>query len=169
LHSTDAAGLIAARLPAASLMYRIACVPICVALCYAYDWAWLRGLTTDAVLELAAMSRLPMQRIDFDTVELADLRIHFVVACTFIDAFCGAIPLLWRTSTSVLANISRLALLLVVLLVANTVRLHVGFIAYANGVPWSVAHECVAGVCYFGFLYYIVRERAWASSQPAAA
>jgi len=45
--------------------------------------------------------------------------------------------------------------------VLNIVRLELGFIAMTRGLPWWLAHECVAGVAYFGLFLFIVRVRAW--------
>jgi hypothetical protein len=78
-----------------------------------------------------------------------------------IDAFFGAIPLLWRPSASWAQNFTRLSAVLVAVFVLNIVGLEIGFFATTRGVPWWLAHEVVAGVAYFCLYVFIMRERAW--------
>jgi hypothetical protein len=102
-----------------------------------------------------------MYRIGADLVTVAGINARFVVSCTMIDAFFGAIPLLWRTSFSWLQNLVRLTAVAGAVFVLNIVRLELGFIWMTRGAPWWLAHECVAGVAYFCLYMFIVRERAW--------
>ena len=70
----------------------------------------------------------------------------FPVACTMIDAFSGAIPLLWRTTVSWRQSVLRLGVVLMGVFALNILRLELGFVAMDRGAPWWLAHECVAGV-----------------------
>jgi hypothetical protein len=95
------------------------------------------------------------------TVYLGGAHIQFVVACTMVDAFFGAIPLLWRTSIGLSRNFLRLFAAFAGVFFVNIVRLEAGFVALNSGVPWWLAHECVAGITYFCLLLFIVHEQPW--------
>lgn len=140
---------------------RVLLVPVFVAVCHLYDWSWLRALTTVTLVQISALLAVPMQRTAADVISVAGISAQFVVACTMIDAFFGAIPLLWRTTTSWSRNLLRLTAVMVAVFGLNIFRLELGFIAMTRGVPWWLAHEVVAGVTYFCLYLFIVRERAW--------
>ena len=144
-----------------NLLLRAALVPVFVALCYCFDWWTLRVLTTSTLLWLSALLHVPMVRLGGDLVGLAGMQIQFTTACTMVDAYFGAIPLLWRTSLSLGRNLFRLGVLFVAVFGLNIFRLEAGFVALDHGAPWWLAHECVAGVAYFCVFLVIVRERAW--------
>ena len=154
------------------LALRILLVPVFVAGCYLAgllldNWSWLRVLTTITLVQISAAIGIPMYRTDVDVITVAGVSARFVVSCTMIDAFFGAIPLLWRTNVSWLQNFARLGAVLGGVFVLNIVRLELGFIAMTRGAPWWLAHECVAGVAYFCLYLFIVREHAWDRHQPA--
>jgi hypothetical protein len=155
------------------LAVRVLLVPVFVAGCYLVgfcldEWSWLRVLTASTLVQISAMLGVPMYRTGADIIMVAGISARFVVACTMIDAFFGAIPLLWRTTASWLENVARLTALLGAVFVLNIVRLEVGFIAMTKGAPWWLAHECVAGVAYFCLYWFIVREHAWDRNARAA-
>lgn len=145
----------------AGLASRVLLVPVFVAVCHLYDWSWLRVLTTVTLVQISAMLGVPMQRTGADVISVAGISAQFVVACTMIDAFFGAIPLLWRTPLSWSQNFLRLSGVLMAVFGLNIFRLELGFIAMTKGLPWWLAHEVVAGVTYFCVYMFIVRERAW--------
>ena len=101
-----------------------------------------------------------MHRIGPDTITMAGMRIQFVVACTMIDAFLGAVPLLWTTSLGLPRNLARLSAVFIAVCWVNLFRLEAGFVMQ-YGAPWWLAHECVSGITYFCLFLYIVREHAW--------
>lgn len=158
---------IPARLPALrdstrSLLLRAALVPLFVALCYLFPWWTLRGVTTGTLVALSVLLDVPMLRVGRDLVALNGTYIQFITPCTMVDAFFGAIPLLWRGGAGVLRNVVRLGAVFAGVFVLNIVRLEAGFFAIHHGAPWWLAHECVAGAAYFCLFWFIVRERAWA-------
>ncbi len=144
-----------------SLSWRLLWVAPMVALCYLCHWWWLRAVTTSTLVGISAALRIPMHRLGPDLIELNGLRVQFVVACTMIDAFFGAIPLLWRASLGLPGNLARLAVVFVAIFCLNIFRLEAGFAGLNLGLPWWLAHECVAGVAYFCLFLFIVHERAW--------
>jgi hypothetical protein len=154
------------KLRASSLVRRALLVPLFAAASHLYDWPWLRALTTVTLVRISTALGIPMYRIGADVISVAGVTAQFVVACTMIDAFFGAIPLLWRTTVSWSQNLLRLCAFLGAVFALNIVRLELGFIAMTRGVPWWLAHECVAGVAYFCLFLFIVRQRAW--QQPKA-
>jgi exosortase/archaeosortase len=147
------------------LTARVLLVPVFVAVCHLYDWSWLRVLTTVTLVQISALLGVSMQRTGADVIRVAGISAQFVVACTMIDAFFGAIPLLWRTTVSWSQNLLRLSVVLAAVFGLNIVRLELGFIAMTKGVPWWLAHEVVAGVAYFCLYLYIIKERAWDQTQ----
>src|ERR1035438_10855281 len=91
------------------LALRVLLVPVFVAGCflvgYCLDtWSWLRVLTTVTLVQISAALGIPMYRIGADVITVAGISARFVVSCTMIDAFFGAIPLLWRSNLSWLQN-----------------------------------------------------------------
>jgi hypothetical protein len=151
------------------LTARVLLIPVFVAVCHLYDWSWLRVLTTTTLVQISAMLGVSMQRVGPDAIRVAGISAQFVVSCTMIDAFFGAIPLLWRTTVSWSQNLLRLSVVLVAVFGLNIVRLELGFISMTKGAPWWLAHELVAGVAYFCLYLYIVKERSWDHTQPARA
>jgi hypothetical protein len=159
------------NLAAHELAVRVPLVPVFVAACYLIgfcldEWSWLRVLTTVTLVRISAMLGVPMYRTGLDVITVAGISARFVVACTMIDAFFGAIPLLWRTGVSWFENVARLGAVLGGVFVLNIVRLELGFIWMTRGAPWWLAHECVAGVAYFCLYSFIVHERAWDRPGP---
>ena len=75
------------------LVWRALFVPIFVLVCYQFQWSPLRQWTTAAMFNLSSSFGLPISRTGPDLIELNGLSVQFVVACTLIDAFCGAMML----------------------------------------------------------------------------
>jgi len=155
------------KLRANGLIIRLLLIPVFVAVCHLYSWMWLRVLTTITLVKLSEALGIPMYRVGLDLAQVAGVTVQFVVSCTMIDAFCGAIPLLWRATISWPQNLARLALVFAGVFVLNIVRLELGFIVMTKGVPWWLAHECVAGVAYFCLYAFIVQQRGWAGEQSS--
>lgn len=145
---------------------RVLLVPLFVGLCYCSQWHWLRELTVTIILALSALLGLPMQRLSADVIGMGGISARFEVACTLIDACFGAIPLLWKPGFSFLRNLQRLVMLLPVAFLLNICRLEIGFVAFAKGAPWWVAHECVAGVTYFFLYLFILHQHTWEEPAP---
>ena len=143
------------------LILRAILVPLFVLGCYQFQWSFLRRSTTAAIFTLSQYIGLPMSRVGPDLIELNGTFIQFVVGCTLIDAVCGAIPLLWNLSVPVKSNLFRLLTVFVVIFPLNVGRLEIGFVAFAHGVPWWLAHESVSGLIYFLFLVFVIRQHAW--------
>jgi hypothetical protein len=147
--------------------FRVALVPLFVAVCYLFEWWDLRAITVTVLLKLSALLHLPMQRTGADLVNLNGLQIQFGIACTMVDAFFGAVPLLWRRSQSFQSNVARLCVAFAGVFALNIFRLELGFVALQYRVPWWLAHECVAGVAYFCIFLFIMHESAWKEEPDA--
>lgn len=148
---------------------RVLLVPVFVGACYLYDWGWLRVLTTITLVQISSILGISMVRTGAEVVTVGGVSAQFIVACTMIDAFFGAIPLLWRTNASLAQNFMRMTAVLAGVFVLNIVRLELGFIAMTSGVPWWLAHEVVAGVAYFCLYVFIMHERAWDQARDSSA
>jgi hypothetical protein len=157
-----------AKLRDHKLAGRVLLVPVFVGVCHLYGWDWLRVLTTDTLMQISAMLGLPMHRVSPDVIRIAGITAQFVVSCTLVDAYFGAIPLLWRTTISWPRNLLRMVALMGGMFVLNIVRLEFGFAALTRGVPWWLAHEVVSGVTYFLIYIFIVRQHAWDQSRTAS-
>jgi hypothetical protein len=157
-----------------SLLPRVVLVAVFVIICHLFEWRWLRLFTTDTLVSLSAVLGLPMRRLDWDLISIGAIRVQFVVSCSLVDAFLGAVPLLWRTSRSFLWNLLRLAVYVPGLFCLNIFRLEIGFVGIYFGMPWWLAHECVSGVTYFGMFLWIVHDwrkfesRAVLPDEPSA-
>ena len=144
-----------------SLAWRVLWVVVLVALCHLGNWWWLRTATTDALMRASLALGIPMHRVASDLIEVAGIQARIVVSCTLIDAFLGAVPLLYRTSLSLLSNLCRMTLLFVALFSFNIFRLTIGFAALTRGLPWWLSHECISGITYFFLFLFIVHQHAW--------
>lgn len=144
-----------------SLAIRLVLVAILVAASHLFEWSWLRTFTTSALVAISAALGVPMHRIGSDLIQIGRVQAQFVVSCTAIDAFLGAVALLWSTRLSVQANLARFGVLFLAVQAFNLVRLEAGFVALNYGAPWWLAHECVAGVSYFCLYLFIVRRQVW--------
>jgi hypothetical protein len=147
------------------LAVRLALIPVSVLVCYLSEWWQLRTMTIVALLKVSAILNVPMHRSGFNLLEINGMQVQFSVACTMVDAFFGAIPLLWRRSHSLQFNLARLSGVFAGVFALNIFRLELGFAALHYGVPWWLAHECVAGVAYFCVFLFIMHESAW--KQPS--
>jgi hypothetical protein len=142
---------------------RLSLVPVFVLLCYQWGWEFLRFLTSEAVRLLDGWMGLSLVRISFDTIHWHGDSFQFQVSCTFADAFCGAIPLLWDSKSSNSRNLLKLGVIFACLFPLNVVRLSSGFLLHARGIPWWLAHETISGFTYFIFLVWLLRHRGYVS------
>jgi len=136
-------------------------VPFFVVICYQFDWVGWRSFTCDALLKISSWIGFPVVRVSPWAFTANGHAYLFVISCTALDAFFGSIPLLWRLSKAVAANLLFLTAYFIVLSAVNLARLEGGFLLFAQGIPWWLAHEAMAGVFYFGMLLWISRQRGW--------
>ena len=145
----------------AAWLRRGALCALAVLICYQFDWTLLRFLTSEAVLRITAALGFPAARLSPDALRIGGLQLRFVIACTFADVFCGALPLLWNGQRSYLRNLLDFAMFAAGLFLFNLLRLECGLLAYLNGVPWEVAHGIEGGIAYFLVWLWIERRRSW--------
>jgi exosortase/archaeosortase len=155
-----------AKLREHELVARVLLVPVFVGVCYLFDWNWLRVITAGTLVNISAAMGIPMLRLSADVIGIAGISAQIVVACTMIDAYFGAIPLLWKMNALWRRNLARMAAVFIGVCALNIVRLEAGFVAHTWGVPWWLAHEVVAGVAYFALYAFVLRERAWVAESP---
>jgi hypothetical protein len=138
-----------------------------VGLTHLGDWYALKAVTTEAVLRASAWIGLDESRISFDTLRIGRTPVHFVISCTFVDVFAGAIPLLWNRRRSIAFNLSCLAAAGAGLFVFNVVRLEAGHALYLLGWPWVLTDGVLGGVAYFSVWMVIWSLRTWHLVEPA--
>jgi len=150
---------------------RVGLVAIFVAGAYQTSWDWLRLLTSECVLQISALLGMTTSRLSFDTILVGQHTTQYVIPCTFVDVFLGAIPLLWNLKNSAVRNFSLIVLSAGALFAFNVVRLEFAQILRYQGVPWSVADEVLGGVAYFLVWLTIWRLRSWEpwTSSPESA
>jgi hypothetical protein len=157
-----------AKIMQREVIIRLALVPLFVLVCYFFEWTLLRSGTVGVLMQLSSALGLPMRALGPNMIEMGELQVSFVIACTMVDAFFGAIPLLWVRSLSVVHNVARLLGVFAGVFVLNVFRLELGFVALQRGVPWWLSHECVAGVSYFCIFLLIMRVKAWDNATRSA-
>src|SRR4051812_26253558 len=90
------------------VIIRLALVPLFVVVCYFFEWTPLRSGTVGVLVRLSSALGLPMRALGPNVIETSGVQVGFSIACTMVDAFFGAIPLLWGTNISVIQNFLRL-------------------------------------------------------------
>jgi hypothetical protein len=146
----------------AELVIRIVLCAVGVLLCYCFRWEWLRYLTSELNMRLDDLAGVHLERVAKDVVLWRGEVYWYTNGCAFADVWCGAIPLVWNLRRNIAANLLRIAIFSIVLLIFNVVRLSFSDILFAQGVPWWLAHEAVAGVAYFVVLAWIWETRSYA-------
>ena len=112
-------------------------------------------------MRLDALAGVFLQRIGPETVMFRGQVYRYVIACTFADVFCGAIPLLWDLRSTVLRNLALLAAFAVVLFAFNIFRLSLSDALFAHGVSWNLGHNVVSGFAYFAVWSWLWPHRGW--------
>jgi hypothetical protein len=153
------------RLLSSEIAIRFALVAVAVGVCYLFEWRWLRWLTAELNVRLDALAGVHLERVSPDEVMWRGALYKYVVACTFADVWCGAIPLLWGVQHSVRRNVGVLLGFAAALVCFNAVRLSFSDVMFAAGVAWDLAHNVVSGVCYFVIWTWIWNHRPWAGTR----
>lgn len=147
--------------PTTELVVRVLLAAVAVVVCYQFPWHWLRFLISELNLRLDALAGVYLQRLSPDSVMWHGQIYRYVIACTFADVWCGAIPLIWDLRRSVSFNIGRVLLFGAVLIAFNAFRLSVSDVLFAFHVPWDYAHGIVGGLAYFAVWVWIWEHRSW--------
>lgn len=154
----DASRTQASPLPT-EMLVRLALVPVAVAICYLFRWEGLRWLTSEANLRLDLLAGVHLQRLSLDTVQWNDVVYRYDNACTFIDVWFGAIPLLWNLRRRFSQNLVFFACFAAGLFAFNVFRLSLSDELFAAGFSWNLAHNVVSGIAYFAVWVWIWRRR----------
>src|SRR5438309_4564573 len=113
------------------------------------QWQSLRMVTSEAILRTSLAMGMSVFRVSADTINVNGTFFQFVTACTFVDVFMAAIPLVWNLQTSAARNLIELFALAVTLFGLNIVRLQTAQVLFAHGASWNVADQVVGGFAYF--------------------
>lgn len=164
--------------PITEFVVRAVLAALAVVVCYQFSWGPLRFVVSELNLRLDALAGVSLQRVSADTVMWHGQLYRYVIACTFADVWCGAIPLIWKWGgppKPVLLvwgnNLARILAFGVVLIAFDAFRLSVSDVLFAAGVPWDLAHGIVGGLAYFAVWIWIWNHRTWRAftSEPANA
>jgi hypothetical protein len=151
------------------IIVRVLLAALALALCYSFDWTWLRALTMQLNLRLDALLGVVLQPISNEAVMWHGAVYRYGIACTFADVWCAAIPLIWDFRPGWKSNLRVLAAFTVALFAFNIVRLSISDVLFAAGLSWNVAHNMVAGVAYFAIWEFVRRRlKRIVRSQPQA-
>jgi hypothetical protein len=145
-------------------LLRLFLVPVAVCTCYLFGWHWLRGLTTDLTVRLTVLAGFQWIRVGPDSAMFRGQVFRFVIACTLVDAWCGAIPLIWKIRATILSNCVYMGALAVLMFAVNISRLTLVNVLFSAGVPWHVVHDSFSAATYLLVWAAILRRRAWRDS-----
>jgi hypothetical protein len=145
----------------ATLLWRLPLVFVAVLACYRFDWMWLRLLTSEAALRFAEWRGFSVERLGPDLIAWNAGRFQFGIACTFVDVFCGAIPLIWMRAWRIDRNLLAIGGLAAAIAVFNLLRRMGTDLAFSLGVPWAVADAVFGGLGYFVVWAGLVRWHEW--------
>jgi hypothetical protein len=112
-------------------------------------------------MRLDALLGMPHQRVAQDLLVWKGTLYQYVNACTFVDVWFGAIPLMWSLRRTVSANLGRAVALAAVLFAFNVTRLSFSNVLFNAGLNWDIAHNVVGGVCYFGVWVWLWNHAGW--------
>ncbi|MGZ4815291.1 MAG: hypothetical protein ACXVZV_07775 [Terriglobales bacterium] len=129
----------------------------------AFHWDWLRSVTSEWNLRLDALLGVHLKRIAFDSVEWNGYLYRYVIACTFADVWCGAIPFLADLRRTITQNALVLVEFTAGLFLVNIARLSFSDFLCAHGVSWNLGHNVVGGVCYFLIWTWLQRKQRTAA------
>jgi hypothetical protein len=141
-----------------------------VALCYCFQWEFLRAWTLQLNLHLDALLGVYLEPISSTSVLWRGHVYRYVIACTMADVWCGSLPLLWRTrlhpesvGLNMLSNLRTLLLFTPALLLFNVCRLSLSDVLVAHGVSWNLGHNVVSGLAYFLIWQFLTAYPKWDS------
>lgn len=141
---------------ARGFLFRALLVGIVVILTHQFAWNGLRYVTSEIVVRLSQTAGLSAERFSADTIRVQGNLFQFVISCTFVDVIMGMIPLVWALNKSVARNLLTVIPMAIGLFSFNVVRLQIGQLLYARGVPWLLADEVLGGIAYFAVWILIV-------------
>lgn len=141
---------------ARGFLCRALLVAIVVSMTHQFAWGGLRYVTSETVLRLSESAGLSVERLSADTIRVQGNLFQFVISCTFVDVIIGMTPLVWVLNKSVAKNLLTVVPLAVGLFSFNVVRLEIGQLLYARGVPWFLTDDVLGGIAYFAVWTLIV-------------
>jgi hypothetical protein len=144
-----------------AFLLRLCLVPFAVFACYRFDWHWLRELTADLTVRCTVLAGVHWTRVGQDLAMFREHLYRFAIGCTLVDAWFGAIPLIWRTKDSVLSNLAYAGTLALAMFALNISRLTLVNVIFASGLPWQAVHDSLSGLTYLVVWIVIQRRKAW--------
>jgi hypothetical protein len=142
-------------------LLRACLVPVAVGICYLFPWDGLRSLTTLLSVKMTAWAYPEWVRVGSDRAAFHGLVFYYTIACTLVDVWAGAIPLVWKIRSSVARNLGYLAALALLIFAMNTIRQASVNLLYAAGLPLKPVHDVLAASAYLLVWVEILRRGAW--------
>jgi hypothetical protein len=143
------------------LLIRVSLVPVAVGICYLFPWDGLRSLTTLLSVATTQWAFPEFVRVGSDRAAFPGIVFQYTLACTLVDAWCGAIPLVWKIRSSVARNLGYLAALAMFVFAMNTIRQAAVNLLYGAGLPLIPVHDVLAASAYLLLWIEILRRGAW--------
>lgn len=142
-------------------------IPI-VLVVHMFDWTvWRTAIANVLMLCLHSLG-VSAARLSADTLASSGRFFRIEISCTLIDALLASIPLLWEWGDSAIKNLSFLAVYMAAWSTLNILRVALGFVLLAHGVPWWLGHQVIAGLFYFALFCWIAHRRNWGGHLAAA-
>jgi hypothetical protein len=150
-------------------LLRVGLVPVAVGICYLFSWDGLRSLTTLLSVDMTAWAFPEWIRIGPDRAAFHGMVFYYTIACTLVDVWAGAVPLVWKIRSSVAGNLGYLAALAFLIFAMNTIRQASVNLLYGAGLPLTPVHDVLAASAYLVVWIEILRRGAWRENAAVAA
>lgn len=126
------------------LVARLLWAGVLISLYYALDWSALREAVRGAVAVFLGFLGHSAVSVDNggEFYLIVDGYRSFAITanCTYADLALVMAPFCWRLRTPLLANLARLAVIAVAVMIINIARVVLAIDLYQGGVSWSLAH-----------------------------
>ena len=147
---------------------RAGLVPVAVGICYLFPWDGLRSLTTLLSVGTTQWAFPEFVRVGSDRAAFHGIVFQYTLACTLVDAWFGAIPLVWKLRSSPARNLGYLAALAMFVFAMNTIRQAGVNLLYGAGLPLMPVHDVLAASAYLLLWIEILRRGAWRENASIA-
>jgi exosortase/archaeosortase family protein len=126
------------------LVARISFLAILVTTYYAWDWMPLCVAERNAVSALLRVVGYLPEAFLHDgspALRLGTESYLYTAECTYIDLLLTLVPFVWLFEGTILANMRRIAIAAIIILVGNLIRSWISVYLNLRGIDWFYAHD----------------------------